>query len=416
MPIKFDKEKESAMKLAEAMASGDQDAIKQAWSNFHQSIVDDIKQDFEDVKASNDATVLASRGYRQLTAAEIKWYQKLIEAGKSSNPKQAFVNIIGQDIEDDIMPETILADVYKHLQEDHELLSVIDFTYTGYATKWILNDHTTETAVWGTITAAITEEITSAFRVIDVNQNKLSAYAIIEKGMLDLGPTFLDAYIRRVLYEALACGLEKAIVSGDGDDCPIGLDRDIHKGVSVSAGKYPQKTTSYGMHSLSEITPASYGALLANMVKTEKGKTRKLNNITLICSPTDYYKKIMPATTVMNAIGQYVNNLFPVPTRVIQSAFMTDNSVIIFLPDEYKMFAGANKNGTIEYSDEYKFIEDQRVFKIKTYATGRAYDNTSAILVDITNLKPGYINVAVTGGLENTVTVDGTVQTSGLQA
>lgn len=43
--------------------------------------------------------------------------------------------------------------------------------------------------------------------------------------------TYLDNYVRTVLQEALACGLEAAIVSGNGHNCPIGLDRDIHDGV-----------------------------------------------------------------------------------------------------------------------------------------------------------------------------------------
>lgn len=402
MTMKFGKEKEAALQLSIAMKNGDENEIKQAWTDFHASVVEQIKYDFAEVQASNDTAVLAQRGYRQLTSKEKAFYQKLIEAGRSETPKQAFVNIIGQAIEDDLMPETILADVYKNLEEQHPLISAINFTYTGYATKWILNDHTAQTAVWGQITETITKEITSAFRVVSIDQNKLSAYAIIEKGMLDLGPTFLDAYIRRVLYEALAVGLEKAIISGDGDNQPIGLDRDIHVGVSVSGSKYPQKTAGQGKYTVTEFTPVEYGKLVAALAKTEKGKQRTIQDLTMICSPTDYYTKIMPATTVLTTDGRYVNDLFPVPTSVIQSAQITEGEAILFLPGEYNMFAGANKKGTIEYSDEYKFLEDQRVFKIKTYATGRAFDNTSALLLDISGLKPGYVNVAIAGQVTTT--------------
>ena len=61
-----------------------------------------------------------------------------------------------------------------------------------------------QTAVWGEINSQITQEITSAFRTIELTQCKLSAYAVIEKDMLDLGPQFLDNYIRTFLKEALA--------------------------------------------------------------------------------------------------------------------------------------------------------------------------------------------------------------------
>ena len=54
---------------------------------------------------------------------------------------------------------------------------------------------------------------------------------------------------------------------------------------------------------------------------------------------------------------------------------------------------GGNKNGVIEVSDEYKFLEDQTCFKIKQHGTGRALDNTSALLLDISGLEPAYIVV-----------------------
>ena len=395
--IKFQNEKGATEALMAAMKSGDEGKLAEAWAGFHDSIAEQVVKDFEAYQASGDKQILAGRGYRQLTTAETKWYQKLIEAAKSPNPKQAFASIIGQDVEDGLMPETIIQDVYRDLEETHPLLSRISMTATGYATKWILNDHDTQTAVWGAITATITEEITSAFKVIDLTQNKLSCYAIIEKGMLDLGPTFLDGYIRRVLREAMAGGLESAALTGDGNGKPIGLTRDIHKGVSVSAGVYPEKTASYGKHTVTSFDPASYGALVAELAKSEEGKARTVRDLTLVCNPTDYYTKVMPATTVLNANGTYVNNLFPVPTTVIQSVFLDEGDAVLFLPDYYKMFAGsASRSNVIEYSDDYKFLEDQRVFKVVQYATGRAFDNTSSLLLDISGLTPAYLNVKVT--------------------
>lgn len=388
--IKFAKEKECFNQMVTAMKSGDENKIKEAWEAMHNSIADTIKADFADLQESHDAAVLAQRGYRQLTSKENKWYQKVISALKSTDPKQAFTAIIGSDKEEDLMPTTIIEDVYKNLQEDHELLKAINFNAVGYTTKWILNDHATQTAVWGDITEEIKKEITSAFEVIDVDQFKLSAFAVIELGMLDLGPAFLDGYIRQCLYEALAAGLELAIVSGTGAKQPTGLIRDIHKGVSFSTTDgYPLKTKI----PVTSFAPAEYGALVAQLAKTEKGKKRKFTEVCLICNQNDYLTKVMPATTVLNANGVYVNDLFPVPTKVFVSNALEDGQAVLFLKDEYFMGIGGSKNGVIEYSDEYKFVEDQRVFKIKQYGTGRAFDNTSALFLDISGLEPAYITV-----------------------
>lgn len=390
MSIKFSHEKESMNKIVAAMKTGNEEEIQQAWQSFHDSVVEQVKADFEELQESNDSAVLAKRGYRQLTSKEKKWYQKVITALKSVNPKQAFTAIIGSDNEEDLMPTTIIEDVYRDLKEDYPLLNAINFQHVGYLTKWVLNDHATQNAVWGTITDEIAKEITSAFRVMDINQSKLSAYAVIEHGMLDLGPTFLDGYIRTVLAEAIMGGLELAIVAGTGVNQPVGLMKDIHEGVSFNSSTgYPNKAAE----AVKDFTPATYGGIIAKLAVTEKGKKRKFNKVAMIVNQTDYLTKVMPATTVLNANGSYVNNLFPFPTDVYVSNAIDDGKAIVFLPSEYFLGMGGAKNGVIEYSDEYKFLEDQRVFKIKQYGAGRAFDNTSAVLLDISDLEPAYITV-----------------------
>lgn len=51
------------------------------------------------------------------------------------------------------------------------------------------------------------------------------------------------------------------------------------------------------------------------------------------------------------------------------------------------------KEGAITYSDEFKFLDDKRVYKIKMFAMGKAYDDTCAVLLDISELDPAYITV-----------------------
>ena len=390
MAIKFTHEKEYMNQIVAAMKSGNEEEIQKAWQGFHDSVVDQVKADFEELQETNDSAVLAQRGYRQLTSKEKKWYEKVITALRSTNPKQAFTAIIGSENEEDLMPTTIIEDVYRDLREEYPLLKAINFQHVGYITKWVLNDHATQHAVWGTITDEIAKEITSSFRVMDINQSKLSAYAVIEHGMLDLGPTFLDGYIRTVLAEALMGGLELAIVAGTGVNQPIGLIKDIHEGVSFDTSTgYPNKAAE----KITDFTPASYGKIIAKMAETEKGKKRKVNKVAMVVNQTDYLTKVMPATTVLNANGAYVNNLFPFPTDVYVSNAVEDGRAVVFLPDEYFMGMGGTKNGVIEYSDEYKFLEDQRVFKIKQYGCGRCFDNTSAVYLDISGLEPAYITV-----------------------
>ena len=362
-----------------------EEAVQAAFDKFGNAIAASVGQDY--LSANGDATILAQRGFRQLTNEEKSYYQKIIDAGKTKTPVQSY---IGLPDTDKVMPETIIQDVYKDLTEEHPLLSRINFQNVSYLTRWILNDHTAQTAAWGDVNDEITKQITSAFRVIEVNQCKLSAYAIIEKDMLDLGPTFLDNYIRTFLKESLACALEKAIISGTGLKQPIGLDRDIHKGVSFSSETgYPQKTPV----AVKSFLPAEYGKVLSQLAKTERGTMRKFDQVTLVCNQVDYLEKVMPATTVLNANGTYSTNLFPFPTEVIRSNEMETGKALVFLPEEYFFGLGSSKDGTLEYSDDFKFLADQRVYKIKMHGMGRAWDNTVAVLLDISKLNPAYITV-----------------------
>lgn len=379
------KQKEAIAALQSAMKSGDEEAVKQAWQQFHDSVVETVRTDFE--MASGDERVLAQRGYRQLTAKEKDFYQKLIKSGKAPNPKQEFTDLLTLD---GGMPETVIEDVFRELTEQHPLLNRINFQNVRYLTRWILNDHTKQTALWGPINSEITKEIESSFKEISLTLCKLTAYAVIPMDMLELGPVYLDNYIRTILRESLYCALEQAIISGTGHEQPIGLDRDIHKGVSVNEETgYPQKTAV----KIKGFTPQEYGNVLATLAVSESGRMRSFDQVTMVCNMVDYLTKIMPATTVLNAAGAYSKDVFPFPTEVIRSNELTTGKAILFLPEEYFMGIGASKDGNIEYDDGYKFLEDLRTYKIKFHGAGRAFDNTVSVLLDISELDPAYITV-----------------------
>ncbi|MGO5267828.1 phage major capsid protein [Parafannyhessea umbonata] len=398
MPINLnDTSKKAVQALSAAFRDGDDAKVEQAVAGLRDSIAADVTEQYRDAIASNDATVLAQRGFRQLTSAETAYYNGVIDALSSNNPKQALTDF--NAMPDKAMPTTVFEQVMKDIQLTHPLLAAIPVVTTGYITEWVKNKHSEQLAAWGNVGDAITKEITSAFEVIDIKQSKLSCFAVVSLDMLKLGPVWMDGYVRAVLGEAMACGLEHGIIDGMGAKGePIGLDRDIHNGVSVNTSTgYPLKTAT----KVTDFEPATYGALVAKLAKTEAGKQKAIDfrangsNLLLICSPTDYLTKVMPATTVQNVNGQYVNDLLPLPTNVITSTAVSDGKAILALADEYGLFVAGSRG--IEYSDEFQFTADTRTFKQVSYAFGRAEDNNSAILLDISGLEPAYVNVKVKG-------------------
>lgn len=379
------RQREAVAALQSALQSGNEEEGKKAWGQVIDAITEKVRTDFE--MYNTDTNVLAQRGYRQLTSEETEFYQNLAKAGKASDPKQAFTDLIATD---GGMPETIIEDVYRNLLEEHPLLEKITFQNVKYLTKWLLNDHTRQKAAWGQINGEITQEIESAFKGVEITLLKLTAYAVIPKDMLDLGPSFLDNYIRTILKEALYVALEKAIVSGSGKDEPVGLNRDIHEGVSFSTSTgYPEKTAIQ----VTNFLPANYGPLVAKLAVTEKGRMRSFDEVLMICNQVDYLNKIMPATTALTTGGTYARDLFPFPTEVVRSNEVKTGQAILCLPEEYFFGLGESKDGKIEYSDEFKFLQDARTYKIKLHGNGRPYDNTVAIVLDISKLDPAYVTV-----------------------
>lgn len=394
--IKFKEE------IKKFMETEDKDEAITILNDALESKMQKIKEDAMEYQQTQDKSILSQRGYRQLTQSEEKWYKGFIEASKSNKPQQSFADFLKSP--EGIMPETVITDIYKDLLEEHPLLTKINFVNAKYLTKWILNDHTIDTAVWGKLNSKITKELTSAFEEVDITQNKLSAYASVPLDMLDLGPTFIDAYVRTIMKDAIACGIEKAIVSGNGIDCPVGLDRDIHHGVSFSTSTgYPQKTAT----KVTDFSPKTYGALISKMAKTEAytgedekakgGRTRKFGSVLMIVNQVDYLTKVMPATTLLNANGAYVKDIFPFPTEVVISNEVATGRAILCLPNEYFMAMGASKEGVITYSDEFQFLDDARTYKIKTYGNGKCTDDTCSLLLDISELEEAVAYTKVKG-------------------
>ena len=397
MPINLNgKASEARANLVQAFKGDDAAALEAAFAAWQTEVAEDLAEQYRDALEQHDEMILAQRGFPQLTKQETAYFEGVIAALKSDNPRQELTRLatIGDgtgatDVKTRMMPETIIDEILKDIEENHELLRVVHATNVGYITTWLRNKHVRQLAVWGAVESAITKEITSAFDIVQVTQGKLSCYAAVSQDMLNLGPRWMAAYVRVTMGEAMACGLEDGLVNGRGPikSEPIGLTRDILAAIDPSTG-YALKTADV----VTSFTPKAYGALLAKLAKTDDGKVkRSISGLTLVCNLTDYLTKVMPATTLLNTQGAYVNDLFPVPTRVVTSEFVTTGSAILFLPDEYDLLVGGNRG--IEYSDEYQFLEDNRVFKVVQYAFGLPKWNTSSLLLDISGLDEAYVTV-----------------------
>lgn len=344
----------------------------------HAQQIAGLQQSIETMEQSMDTQVLTARGVRQLTSEEKNYWQKFGEAAGSANPKQAVTNL------DLVMPKTTINSVFEDLRENHPLLSAVDFVNTEGAIRMIMNADGRQEAAWGPLCAEIVKELTSGFKEVNATLFKLSAFLPVCKAMLDLGPEWLDRYVREILYEAIANGWEAAIVSGDGNNKPIGMNRQVGEGVSVTGGVYPEKEKV----AITDLYPETIGDLLARLAVTPGGKYRQVNNVIMVVNPVDYFRKFMPSTTVAATDGSYKNDVMPYPVKLIPSPSVPEGEARFGLGKRYFAAAGTATNGKIEYSDDYRFLEDERVYIIKGYGNGMPKDNNSFLNLDISGLKP----------------------------
>ena len=376
-------------KMMQALKDNDQQAFVDSFNQMMESIGDEIKQQYEEqvesLKSQVDTQVLANRGVRQLTTKEKEFYQKFGEAIKAKDPRQALANL------DVVMPETVITAVFDELQTSHPLLSRISFTYTGAAIKMLMNTNGYQCAAWGELCDEIIQELTSGFKEVDTGLFKLSAFMPVCKAMLELGPEWLDSYVRQVLYEGFSNGMEYGVVAGSGNKAPIGMIRQVGDDVQVSGGVYPEKAKI----SVTDLSVGTLGNLLSMIAVDPNGKPRRVQDLILVVSPQDYFQKVMPATTVMAPDGTFRNDVLPYPIAVVQSPAVDNGEAVLGMGYKYFSAAGSSTSGNIEYSDHYKFLEDKRYYLIKGYANGFPMDNNAFLHLDISGLRPLTYKVTV---------------------
>lgn len=377
------KRSEIVQALSNSIASNDEKAVQQSLEDLSKFYSEVITQQVNGTLEDVDRTIIAGRGIRQLTTQETKFYQAVIGAMKSDSPQQAISNI------DVAFPQTIIDTVTEDIITEFPLLNAIDFQNTTAITKMIYNTQGVQHATWGALGLGRTgvNELTGSIAEIDVSYAKLFAYIIVNQDMLDAGPAWLDRYVRGILTEALGLGAEDGIISGTGINQPIGM---------ISDGTTNSTTHEYNAQTataLTEITPATIGALVGAMAVSPSGRPRKVDGLIFVCNPADYYTKVMPATTVQGPDGAYHNNIFPVPCQIIQSTAVDSGKAVFGIGKQYFYGMGLPKNGKLEYDDSTLFLEDMRAYKIKFLGNGRPKDFNSFKYLDISNLKPQYFRV-----------------------
>lgn len=315
----------------------------------------------------HDAQILSARGQNVLTSTERKFFNEVIEFG-------------GFD-EDTILPVTTQERIFEDLVNEYPLLKAIGLQDLGAVTKFIYSDPE-RTYAWGNLFGEIKGQVSTAFREEEISQLKLTAFAAIPKDMKDLGPEWVERYVRTLLVESYAVGLEYGLLKGRGSTKsePIGL----LKNVDSESGAITDKTSSGKL----TFAPSQFGETVAGelhdvikaLAKNEKGESRKvLNKIVMVVNSADAIS-VQARNTIQTANGQWVTSL-PYNIKVVESDQMEEGKALFFVKGEYiAAIAGGYK---INKYEQTLALEDADLYTMKQFANGRPKDNKAAILYDL---------------------------------
>lgn len=335
-----------------------------------------VRAEYEELKNVTDNRVLEARGIPTLTAEETKFYNEVAKAGG-----------FDQDL---VWPETIFEKVFEDLEKDHPLLRLINFQSTVGKVK-VIRSRRKGVAVFGPLHKDLEGQLDAEFDSTEYTQLALTAFMLISNDTLDLGPRWINRYVQLSLREAVSDIWEVKIVTGTGNNEPIGLLKDLNG--AVTGGVYPDKASA---GTLTFKDSATMVKEFAKVLKTASKYTHKIGDndttgevkyrkvsgkVYLIVNPVNYYD-IVARVTTQNANGVFVSNLpFISQDHIIESLDVPENKLIAFIDGEYD--ATQSRPEKIAVYKETFAMKRATLYAIDMLGNGQPTNNDAAQVYDI---------------------------------
>ncbi|EGQ1682271.1 phage major capsid protein [Staphylococcus pseudintermedius] len=340
-------------------------------ANLHDNV---LKQAREEVyNTSTDKQVRMNRGENILTSEESRFFTNLVA-------DDADIDTYKEEV---ILPESTVLRVFEDMQKQRPLLSKISFQIAGIKTRLIVGDPK-GAAVWGEVFGKIQGQIEANFKELNFSQNKLTAFAIVPKDMLEFGPEWIERYVRLQLAEAMALKLEEGVVKGKGaaSNQPYGLTKELEydedgKTVTGATDKQSSGTLTFAN---ARKTATELAGVLTQLSTKENGSPVDVSTgVTLLVNPQDQFY-VKAQNTMQTVNGAWVTSL-PFNVDVVASEFVEPKKAIFFVGSRY--YAVQTGAVSIKSYDQTLALEDADVFIAKQFAHGMPDDNKTALVYDL---------------------------------
>ncbi|WP_268872749.1 phage major capsid protein [Paucilactobacillus hokkaidonensis] len=340
---------------------------------------------------------------KQVNSKAAEMFSARQNDSKITNEEVEFFNAITTDVgtkEPKLLPQTVITEVFDDMVQEHPVLGLIGLQNQGISLKVIQSD-AKGAIVWGKIFGDIQGQLDATFNITEADQSKATAFVALPKDIEDFGPAWIKQYVVTQITEAFAAGAESAFIVGDGNNKPIGLNRQVQKDVTVTGGVYPEKTSAGTLTFANTKTAAKELAGLIKQLSTKedghpvvaKGKT------VLLMAPGDSLD-VEAQFMVQNLAGQFVTAM-PFGLTTAESEFVPEGKVIAFVQGRYNAYQAGSLS--IQSFDQTLAMEDMDLYVAKQFFFGKAKDNNAAVVYDLALATPGTTtNEPTTGGEEGT--------------
>ncbi|WP_423191436.1 phage major capsid protein [Bacillus thuringiensis] len=364
----FEAKKQAYMNLVKAEDTKMED-LSAAFDDMFDTFVTDLSEKISAQARieAQDAQILTSRGQNVLTSEERKFFNAVVQDGGFKD--------------DSILPYTTQERVFEDLVTEHPLLEAIGMQDLGAVTKFIYSD-ATKAYAWGELFGDIRGQINAAFREEQIGQLKLTAFSAVPNDMLELGPVWVERYVRTLLVESYSVGLEFGFVNGGGSVAhqPVGLMKDVNTTTGAVTDKKSSGTLTFAPSENGEVIAGELYEVVKALSVDGKGKSRKvLNKIVMVVNPVDAIG-VQARNTIQTANGQWVMAL-PYNIQTVESEEVPVGKALFFVKGQYiAAIAGGYK---LKKFDQTLAIEDATLYTIKQFANGKPKDNKAALVYDL---------------------------------
>ena len=345
------------------MAEGDEKTQGEAFSTYLDVLQTEVtKSVVENVNNEMlDRSILQQRGQNVLTSDEMQFFNRVTTEGGFTD--------------DSVLPVTTQERVFEDLVREHPLLDAVGLQDLGPVTRYITADPTKAYA-WGPLFGDLAGQVNAAFSEQEIGTFKLTSFAAIPNDMVELGPVWLERYVRTLLVESYSTGLEFGFLNGGGPTAnqPIGLTRNVDPGTGAVAEKTPEGVLTFAPSDRGELIAGELHGVVSALSTDAAGNSRNISNrVVMVVNPIDAIA-VQMRNTIQTANGVWVTAL---PYNV-ESLSRTNRQkgqrpfllIMLILQRSQEVIVSKGFNAA---------LEDATLYMIKQYANGRPKDNKTAL-------------------------------------